>query len=74
MIITMNTKTITKGTEMDTNRNFTIPPSLIQEADELSKTTRISFRDCLEILMKSLLSEKKDKIDREELGEVRGSP
>ena len=51
--------------EMDT-RQFTIPPNLIQEADELSKATKIPFRDCLEILMKSLLSEKEDGMESED--------
>ena len=45
--------------EMEDRRKFTIPPGLIQEADELSKATKIPFRDCLEILVKSYLSEKK---------------
>jgi len=56
MIIIMNTITEAK---MENRRKFTIPPSLIQEADELSKATKITFRDCLEILVKSYLSKKR---------------
>lgn len=32
-----------------------VPDNLIREADNLSKETRISFRDCLDILMKAYL-------------------
>lgn len=32
------------------NKPNTIPPSLIQEADNMSKETGMSFRLCLEIL------------------------
>ena len=55
IVMMINTNEI----EMDTKRMLTIPPALIQEADGLSKATKITFRDCLEILMKSYLSEKK---------------
>lgn len=52
--------------EMDTKRIYTIPPNLIQEADELSKTTKIPFRDCLEILMTTYLSDRKVKLNSED--------
>lgn len=34
-------------------RPRTIPPAVVQEAEYLSKTTPIPFRDCLEVLMRA---------------------
>ena len=31
---------------------FTIPPSLVKEAELMSQATRFTFRDCLELLVK----------------------
>ena len=62
----MMINTIEREKTVDTSRGVVIPQNIIQEADELSKTTRIPFRDCLEILMKSYLSEKKDLVYSED--------
>ena len=42
---------------------FTIPSSLVREAELMSQTTHLSFRDCLELLIKV---DKNLKIDNED--------
>lgn len=53
MIIVMNTQTI-ELTKMNTQ---VIPNFILIEADNLSKETRIPFRDCLEVIYKLYLKE-----------------
>lgn len=54
--------------EPTTEMNTTVPNFILIEADNWSKTTKLPFRDCLEILFKSYLkglTESKSKIGKE---------
>jgi len=48
---------------------FTIPPSLVKEAELMSQATRFTFRDCLELLVKldnNLSVDNEDTVGRED--------